>query len=210
MLVYDLGMNVGENTAYYLDKGFSVLAVEANPALCEQASRRFKFDDVTILNLAICDDVGEVEFYVNETNNRWGSLHRQWADKGGGPITKIRVPSTTLTNLLKQYGTPHYIKVDIEGADKSVLEQLAACSQKPEYLSVEDCRFGYGYLGLMRQCGYKRFQIVDQTKTPLVFGSDLTWLGYDAAIDLYSKKVRDRTGKRIAPPNVWFDIHCGA
>ncbi len=39
-LVFDAGMNNGDDTAYYLFRGFDVVAIEANPALCARARRR--------------------------------------------------------------------------------------------------------------------------------------------------------------------------
>ena len=41
-LIYDIGMNNGDDTAYYLQRGFRVIAVEANPALVSQAIQRFE------------------------------------------------------------------------------------------------------------------------------------------------------------------------
>jgi hypothetical protein len=40
-LVYDVGMNNGDDTAYYLSLGFRVVAIDANPELVEQAKSRF-------------------------------------------------------------------------------------------------------------------------------------------------------------------------
>jgi hypothetical protein len=37
-LIYDVGMNDGNDTAYYLSRGFRVVAIEANPVLVEQLS----------------------------------------------------------------------------------------------------------------------------------------------------------------------------
>ncbi len=35
-LVYDIGMNNGDDTAYYLSLGFRTVAIEANPELVDQ------------------------------------------------------------------------------------------------------------------------------------------------------------------------------
>ena len=32
-LIYDVGMHNGDDTAYYLHKGFRVIAIDANPAM---------------------------------------------------------------------------------------------------------------------------------------------------------------------------------
>jgi predicted RNA methylase len=39
-LIIDLGMNNGDDAEYYLKKNFRVVAVEANPALCDLAAKR--------------------------------------------------------------------------------------------------------------------------------------------------------------------------
>ena len=40
-LIIDIGTNNGDDTAYYLEKGFNVVAVEANPSLCATLASRF-------------------------------------------------------------------------------------------------------------------------------------------------------------------------
>ncbi len=40
-LVYDVGMHRGEDTAFYLAKGYRVVGFEANPELVEACQRRF-------------------------------------------------------------------------------------------------------------------------------------------------------------------------
>ena len=41
-LIYDVGMNNGDDTAYFLHQGYRVLAIEANPVLARQAEGRFE------------------------------------------------------------------------------------------------------------------------------------------------------------------------
>ena len=40
-LIYDVGMHKGEDTDYYLQKGFRVVAFEANPDLVNLCRTRF-------------------------------------------------------------------------------------------------------------------------------------------------------------------------
>jgi hypothetical protein len=40
-LIFDIGMNVCEDTDFYLEKGFRVVAVEANPAACRNAAEKY-------------------------------------------------------------------------------------------------------------------------------------------------------------------------
>jgi hypothetical protein len=40
-LIYDVGMNNGDDTAYYLWCGFRVIAIEVNPELAADVAQRF-------------------------------------------------------------------------------------------------------------------------------------------------------------------------
>ena len=40
-LIYDVGLHIGQDTAFYLEKGFRVVAIEANPVLAHQVAVRF-------------------------------------------------------------------------------------------------------------------------------------------------------------------------
>src|SRR5436305_406896 len=84
-IIFDLGMNNGDDTAFYLSRGFNVVALDANPTLCEQAGQRFQaaINDgrLTILNAAIWDKSGEATFYINLDNDHWSSLDAQWATR---------------------------------------------------------------------------------------------------------------------------------
>ena len=126
--IFDLGMNNGEDTAFYLRRGFNVVALEANPALCESARRRFRKEisdgRLNLLNVAIADKPGHAKFYVNLQNDHWSSLDADWARRDSTTFKEITVECVTLASLFTDFGVPYYMKIDVEGADQSVLEQL--------------------------------------------------------------------------------------
>ena len=41
-LIYDIGCNNGDDTDFYLRKGFRVLALDADLSLCDHVLRRFQ------------------------------------------------------------------------------------------------------------------------------------------------------------------------
>jgi hypothetical protein len=61
-VIYDVGMNNGDDTAYYLSLGFRTVAIEANPELVKQAKARFAREVASgrliILNIGIADREG--------------------------------------------------------------------------------------------------------------------------------------------------------
>ncbi len=228
--IFDLGMNNGDDTDYYLRLGYDVVAVEANPALCERASKRFPQavadGRLKIVNAAVWETSGETNFFVNLQNDHWSSIDIGWAGRDNSACREITVRCVTLPELFDEYAVPHYLKIDVEGVDHVVLDQLLGVSHLPKFVSVEDCRFGFEYMKTLFACGYDGFKLLDQSTVPTLtdvrlghvfapgssgpLGDDIEgpWMSYDDMVDLYSRTVRDFGGNRLAPRTQWWDIHC--
>jgi FkbM family methyltransferase len=140
-LIYDVGMHNGDDTAYYLHRGFRVLAIEADPTLCSKASIQFKEEidrgQLTVLNIGITPEPGLLDFWVCETTSVWNSFDRRSASRDNSPHHSIQVSCQTFDWVLKNYGTPYYLKVDIEGYDHLCIEALPIGGDLPKYISVE-------------------------------------------------------------------------
>jgi hypothetical protein len=224
-LIFDIGCHLGEDSEFYLKKGFKVVAVEANPALCADLRTRF---------------AKEI------TDGRFILVEKAIA---GAESTKIAVPSSKFSSLIEQYGMPYYLKVDIEGADHLCLEGLQEFSDRPMYASIEIEQSSVFEMresvNLFKQTGYTRFQIVNQGLVPLVqspptpalegqyavhqfpqgatglFGKELPgkWLtdGQSMAefIKIFARNKLDGLSKRVPPlkmlrsrlPGSWYDLH---
>jgi len=230
MLVYDLGFFNGDDTDYYLRKGCSVVAVEANTELAESGLRRFSInsDKFTMLNAVFCNqDNGVAKFYINRDNPECSTCDKdktKWWDCK--PIVK-EIPAISLIYLLTKHGFPNYIKTDIEGFDYLVLEQLLEMRFRPEYLSFELSRFDYyKTFSMLYVLGYKKFKLVNQLKNngkidrainyPFgefhsgLFGEDLFrdgFLNFDEALTQYMKykEIKGIDNENLALG--WLDIH---
>jgi hypothetical protein len=68
-LVFDIGLHNGDDAAYYLDLGYHVVGVEANPLLTVQCTLRFENEirqgRVRIINAGVLKEPGEFTFYRN-------------------------------------------------------------------------------------------------------------------------------------------------
>src|SRR4051812_47763649 len=123
MRIYDFGMNAGTNLAYYLGKGATVIAVEANPALCEDVRARFS-DEIrggrlVIVNAALAEeDASSVTFYIHKTNHVLSQLPRP---PDPDQFTPIDMACRTPASIVQQFGEPSYIKVDVEHFDGAIL-----------------------------------------------------------------------------------------
>jgi len=167
-LVYDVGMNNGDDCAYYLAKGCRVVAIEANPALCVDAALRFADDlttgRLTILNLGIADTAGQATFHVHRTNSVLSTFLAP-ADRTGYTATlspaefePIPMELRRLSDVVAQYGSPFYVKIDIEGFDERCLADLHRAGLRPPYLSAE--AHDIGIHRQLVQMGYRQFKMI--------------------------------------------------
>ena len=166
-LIYDVGVHVGEDTAYYLHKGYRVVGIEANPSLVEDARQRFE-DEVrtgrlTLLNVGVAESPGKLDFYVCEDRSEWSSFYPELASREGARFHTVNVETRRFASILGEYGTPWYCKVDIEGGDRLCLEGLAEAGERPQYVSVEMGADADADIALLLELGYGRFKLVSQS-----------------------------------------------
>jgi hypothetical protein len=66
-LVFDIGMNNGDDSAYYLWLGFRVVGVDASPVLAETCRQRFSAEisagNMIVVNAGVAACPGEFEFF---------------------------------------------------------------------------------------------------------------------------------------------------
>ena len=175
-LIYDVGLHKGEDSEFYLKKGFRVVAIEALPALARLAAERLRpyldSGQLVILNVAVAEKDGPLTFFENPGQSLWGTAFPDWAERysriGSSPI-KTTVQGMNFANILSRHGIPYYLKVDIEGADILCLEALKSFDSKPKYLSIESSKTSWRGLrnefALLSTLGYSRFKVIPQHDT---------------------------------------------
>ena len=178
-LVYDIGMGDGDDSLFYLLKGFRVVAVEADPSLCDAARVRLRAfiekGQLTIVNRAVVAKAGPATLHRSSTPG-WGTVVENWHRYNvahGVAADSIVVDGATLAELVKVDDPPFYLKIDIEGMDRMALDSLAATTVRPRYVSIETSFERSPTLASIRSefdmlsaLGYDRFKIVDQEKVP--------------------------------------------
>ncbi len=162
-LVYDIGMNNGDDSAHYLRQNFRVVAVEANPLLVEQARIRFATDvdagRLILLNIGVTDSEGSMDFWINEEVSEWSSFDKAIAGRKDHRLRLFNVPTRRIDSLMREHGVPYYLKIDIEGFDRFCIESLIT-SDLPKYVSLETCDIDT--LSFIRHLGYDEFKCIDQ------------------------------------------------
>ncbi len=165
-LVFDIGMHIGQDTVNYLREGFKVIAIEANPLLVEQNTRKFKkhIEDgsLTILNVGISDKEGVLPFYINKKTSEWSSFDFQLGSRNNTPYEVKNIPCVTTSSLFQKYGTPYYLKVDIEGFDYLCINDLPEVKspQNVKYVSCEAT--DVSLIDTLHQKGYTKFKLIHQ------------------------------------------------
>jgi FkbM family methyltransferase len=178
-LVFDIGMHLGEDTAFYLSRGCRVVGVEANPALVASLNKRFEREvasyDVVILPFAIGFEPGKARFATTGKSTIWGTLDRAFIDRAvatGIAVDYVDVEVVPILDVIEQFGVPYYMKVDIEGMDEACFTPLARCQLKPRYVSLETSATSpnasifrtWRELKMLHDLGYRRFKLVDQSR----------------------------------------------
>lgn len=175
-LIFDIGMHLGEDTEFYLEKGFRVVGIEADPVLCAAVAERLH-DHVAssrliIVNAAIAEQPGRATFYRDPDNSIWGTAEPDWVARNASlgtrieRVERIEVDAVTIESILAAHGVPHYMKVDIEGRDMLCVAALRQLRDRPKYLSIEASKTALAdvdaELGLMSELGYRDFKVVPQ------------------------------------------------
>ncbi|MEM8882530.1 MAG: FkbM family methyltransferase [Planctomycetota bacterium] len=183
-LVYDVGLHTAQDTAFYLRKGFRVVAFEANPELARAARERFAEEvgagRLVVVEGAIVEPATlaagttRVRFFANDTFSEWGTVCEDWAERNvrlGTSNTVVEVDAIDFVAVLREHGVPHYMKIDIEGVDLVCVEALHAFAQRPKYLSIESDKTSFERLqhevDSLAGLGYDAFQAVEQSSIPV-------------------------------------------
>ncbi|MGY4606994.1 FkbM family methyltransferase [Bradyrhizobium sp. USDA 4474] len=164
-LIYDVGVNDGADSAYYLSLGYRVLGIEANPALVDRLKDRFAKEirehQYILLNAGIAATEGQLDFWVSDISE-WSSFNKEIASRNDTPHRSVTIPAQRFASVIREFGVPHYCKIDIEGNDRLCLTDLTP-ETTPSFVSIEMSHPDADTdLELLRQLGYTKYKIISQ------------------------------------------------
>lgn len=118
-VIVDLGANVGLFSLHTSPMYHKCIAVEPTPSHFKILQELTKeYDQIKLVNAAISNVTGEMDFYLSETNSTMNSLSNVYGNS-------IKVKTYTLYDLLKEQNVDKvdFMKVDIEGSEVLFLSQ---------------------------------------------------------------------------------------
>ncbi len=139
-LCFDVGANIGNRVKPFLQLGARVVAVEPQKECCDILYKRFG-DSITIVNKGLGAKEESRDFYVSDAStistfsNEWIAATTESKRFEGYTWSNVRqVELTTLDHLIAWYGSPDFIKIDVEGFE---LEVIGGLSKTVSLLSFE-------------------------------------------------------------------------
>ena len=198
-LAFDIGLNNGDDTALLLMHGYRVIAVEADPRYIRHATARFASaladGRLSLANVALpMKKTGkQLSFFVNQHYGEWSSFDartgcrvKQWAttrESAQHPDNCVAIPinTTRCRDLFHTYGVPKILKVDVEGAETTCINDLRHFRRRPAYIIQEALHPNSVHwnrsTSILDSLGYSSFKWVNQHEFMGVWGRSSGPLG---------------------------------
>jgi len=225
-LIFDIGCHNGDDTDFYLRKGFRVVAIDADKALCDHVSTRFsaeiKSGRCEVIFGAVGEKTGEIEtFYICDQRTDWNTCDPYFVvrnEKEGVKYRRVEVTTINVAELMDTRGTPYYVKIDIEGADMIPIKTLVGRSELPAYISIEiaqhDLSQGLEQIHLLKKLGYTQFNFFNQgmrrhikAPSPALEGNYATFDGCAVTTGLFGKELGGKWVDLSAAEKRFAGIH---
>ena len=194
-LIFDLGFDRGENALRYLDAGYKVIAVEADPRKYANATVQFaqciKEGRLTLIHAAVVGWRGmqlasTFQFCSGRVDSSRCAASSDWQALDESPCDELHaipceVPATCLERLVAEYGCPLLLKINFAGLAREVVNDLERLTILPAYLGWRTTK-QYLLAGMMahlrlRRLGYCRFRITPHPNFWPEFEGRGSWVG---------------------------------
>ena len=139
-LIFDLGMHDGTNALTYLARGFRVVAVEAAVVGARRNGCKVTSlypGQAVVLNKAIDSVSGNHVTFCHDRRSESSRILDSQGDACKGH--KHQVMTISCADMVRSYGTPWMMKIDVEGKESACINSLLTLpmAQRPEIIVFE-------------------------------------------------------------------------
>ena len=132
-VIIDCGANVGMSALFFGTEypGATVIAFEADPIISNYLNNNIiknKIDNVQVINKAVWINNGDLEFASEGSDG--GSVHSLSGKK-------IKIKSIRLKEIIESYTSVDMLKMDIEGAEREVINDCKDVLHKVKNIFIE-------------------------------------------------------------------------
>ncbi|TVR07813.1 MAG: FkbM family methyltransferase [Salinarimonadaceae bacterium] len=171
----DVGANIGAYSLFVAANAgpdARILCVEPQPAIFDRLVYNIRQNPgaaIKAVDCAVADKPGELTLFLDPRNSGEASVKIV----GSGQAKPIRVPATTLLDLVTAEGFDHIdaIKLDVEGAEDIILEPFLSNAPEalhPRLIIVEDGS-GRWQIDLPALLGERGYRLVSKTRLNFVY-----------------------------------------
>lgn len=126
---FDTVVDVGANTGIWIEyinhvaKCGKIYAIEPNLQALRTLRDTYTADDITLIDKALCDSDGEIDFFVDPGNSTIGSIRKNHQE---ALTISHKVKSISFRTFIKEYNIDHIdlFKMDIEGGEYPFFESM--------------------------------------------------------------------------------------
>ncbi len=130
-LVFDVGANAGHKAVVFAEYSKKVVCVEPDPTCVAFLKSRFaNRSQIVVVEKGVANCEGELEFKQWSDGSAFNTFSDKWVGNREVSIGMraqkiVKVRTTTLDQLITQFGQPNLIKIDVEGFELQVLQGLS-------------------------------------------------------------------------------------
>ena len=201
-LFFDVGAHIGDKSHQFLNKKLEVIMIEPLPKCVEELKLKFKNNkNIRIIQKALGKKKGSKTLMINTKVPTISTMSDHWR-KGrfSNQVwdNKILVEVTTLDELIKTYGLPSYIKIDVEGYELDVLMGL---TQKAGIISFEFTSefldHSINCLNYLQKIGYEEFNFSLGERRKFFS----IWRNQNSLVEILKNEIKN-------DKLLWGDIYC--
>jgi FkbM family methyltransferase len=139
-MFFDIGANVGKWSLANLNNASKIIAIEAVPeTYIKLQNNTSKHKKILCLNFAVANSDKEYIDFYNCDCDTLSTLNKNWFESEESRFYKykyntIKCKTISIDKLIKIYGIPELIKIDVEGGE---FECISSLTQKVKLLCFE-------------------------------------------------------------------------